>query len=182
LRLAPIALVAAALAAGCGGGGDDSSSSTLSTADYQAQGNDICRQAQEDVGALPTATPPTLEDLKEKTAAQRRRVRLWTEYSKKVDEIGQKSQDDLLALTPPEDLKQEREQLGKDLAQLEKIGTEANKAGNALRAAAKNGTAAEIEQARKKAEAIAKRQGALADRITNDFANVGWTGCLRQQQ
>jgi hypothetical protein len=178
LRLAPIVLVAAALAAGCGGSGDDESG--VSRAEYAQQGNDICRAVQQQIQSLPIARPPTLEDLKEKTPAARRRVRLWTAYSEKVDRIGRKSQDDLLALTPPEGLQATREQLRKDLEQLDSVGAEANKAGTALREAAKNGDAAALQQARSKAQEIATRQGALVDRITNDFDNLGWTRCARR--
>ena len=178
MKLAPIALVAAALAAGCGGGGDGEAG--VSSAEYARQGNDICRSVQQQIEALPIARPPTLEDLKEKTAAARRRVRLWTAYSEKVDRIGRKSQDDLLALTPPEELKAEHAQLKKDLAELDGVGAEANKAGNELREAARNGDAAALEQARTKAQQIANRQGAIADRIANDFTALGWTRCANR--
>jgi hypothetical protein len=184
LRLAAIALVAAVLAAGCGGGGDSdggngSSSGTLSKAAYATEGNTICRRARTEVQALPTARPPTLEDLREKTAAARRRVRLWTEYSTKVDEIGRKSQADLLALEAPEELQERREQLRKDFAELDRAGARANKAGNRLRAAARAGDSAALEKARADAEEIAREQGATADRIRGNFGAVGWTACLQ---
>jgi hypothetical protein len=187
LKLAAVALAAALLAAGCGGGGEDSgddggnggSSGALSKAAYATEGNTICRTTRTQVGALPLARPPTLADLREKTPEARRRVRLWTEYSKKVDEIGRKSQAQLLALVPPKELEERREQLRKDLAELEKAGAKANKAGERLRAAARTGDNEAIEKARAEAQELATDQGLIAQRIGGHFTALGWTACLQ---
>ena len=176
MRLAAIALVALALA-GCDGGGDDGSGTTK--AEYAQEANEICRSTQNEIQSLPAATPPTLADLKERTPAARERVRRWTEYSERVDEIGRESQDDLLALTPPESLEDAHAKLRKDLNELDRVGAEANEAGHDLREAAKNGDAAALEKARSKAQQIANRQGAIADRIAGDFRELGWTRCIR---
>jgi hypothetical protein len=184
LKLAAAALAAALLAAGCGGGGDSSDDGGTTTAGssetaYATQGNTICRTTRTQVDALPLATPPTLADLRENTAEARRRVRLWTEYSKKVDEIGRKSQAQLLALVPPKELEERREQLRKDLAQLDKVGAKSNEAGNRLRAAARSGDSEAIEKARAKAQEIATEQGVIAQRIRGHFTALGWTACLQ---
>jgi uncharacterized coiled-coil DUF342 family protein len=183
LRALAVALAAVALlAAGCGGDGDDADDSAApSKTAYAEKGNTICRTAQTQVDALPTAQPPTLEDLREKTPEARRRLKLWTEYSTKIDDIGRKSQTDLLALEPPAELRQRREQLRKDLEALDKAGAEANEAGNKLRAAARSEDDAALETARAQAQQIANRQGAIAERIRTQFGALGWTACVRTQ-
>lgn len=184
MRLAAVAIAAAALVAGCGGGGadeGDTGSAAPSANAYATQGNTICRTTQTQVDALQTARPPTLEDLREKTPAARRRLRLWTEYSEAVDKIGKQSQDDLLALEPPDELTAQREQLRKDLAELDRLGKKANEVGNRLRAAARSGDDAALAKARADAQKLANRQGRIADRVGSDFSALGWSACLPGQ-
>lgn len=188
MRVALIAIVMAALVAGCGGdddGGDGGNGAAATTAatenEYATQGNTICREARTQVDALALAQPPTLEDLREKTPAARNRVRLWTVYSTKVDEIGRKSQTDLLALEPPAELRGRRDRLEEDLDELDRVGAQANKSGNRLRAAARAGDDAALEKARGESQKLAERQAAIANRVREHFTALGWTACLQGQ-
>jgi hypothetical protein len=178
-----VALAVALVAAGCGDGGDSddgsSSGGGLSKTAYATEGNTICRTTRSKVEALPLARPPTLEDLREKTAAARRRVRLWTEYSNKVDQIGRESQAEMLALVPPEELRKRRDQRRQDLAELDQAGAKANRNGDRLRAAARSGNEAALEKARTEAQELATEQAAIAERIRGHFSALGWTACLQ---
>jgi hypothetical protein len=175
-----IAGVLLLLGAGCGGSDDDGNGGSAAPTKnaYAEKGNTICRTAQTEVDALQTAQPPTLEDLREKTPEARRRLKLWTQYSESVDKIGRKSQDDLLGLQPPAELRPQHDQLRKDLAELDRVGAQANTAGEQLRAAARSGDAAALAKARAKAQKLASRQGTIADRIGSDFSALGWSACL----
>lgn len=181
MRVALIAIAMAALVAGCGGDDDGGGATTAASEnEYATQGNTICREARTQVDALELAQPPTLEDLREKTPAARNRVRLWTAYSKQVDDIGRQSQADLLALVPPEELRERRDQLKQDLDELDSVGAQANEAGNRLRAAAREGDDAALEEARSESQKLAERQGAIVDRVRGHFAALGWNVCLRE--
>jgi hypothetical protein len=171
--LAAVAIVAAA---GCGGG-----DSSLSRGEYAAQGNEICRDTRKEVDAVPAAQPPTLEDLRERTPAAKERVRKWGEYSTKLDEIGRKTQERLLELEPPDDLRSRRDQLEKDFEALDSAGKRANELGEKLRAAARSGTKAEVAKATAASRAAAERQSAIADRIRRDVSALGWRVCAARQ-
>jgi hypothetical protein len=171
-----LAVVAAAGAAGCGG------DSEMTRGQYASKGNEICRDTREEVNAVPKASPPTLEDLREKTPAARRRVREWGEYSTKLDEIGLRAQDRLLELEPPEALRTRRDQLKKDFDALERAGKAANAAGQRLRDAARTGTKAEVTKATAASSRAAQRQATIADRIRRDVLALGWTVCARRSE
>jgi chromosome segregation ATPase len=166
--------VALAVAAGCGG------DSPPTRGQYAAEGNEICRETREEVNAVPQAQPPSLEDLREKTPAARKRVREWAEYSTKLDEIGRRAQDRLLELEPPEDLQAQHDQLEKNIAALDRAGKEANEAGQKLRDAARSGTKAQVRQATAASRKAAQRQATIADRIRRDVSALGWTVCARR--
>jgi len=87
------ALACLALVAATGCGGDDESGGALSKAEYRKQGNAICKDALREVEGIPAPTSP--EGI--------------ADYLEKVFDTGEKFNDEIVELEPPEELRADHE-------------------------------------------------------------------------
>jgi hypothetical protein len=166
---AGIALAVVALA-GCG-------SSGVSREDYAARGNEICEDARKETEALTRPQIPTLGNLRDPSPRARRIVREWDAYRRKTDEIGRESQDELLALEAPDDLRERRASFASNLQALDQLGARGERISRRLDSAVRRGDRETVELLLEENTSFSRRQGQLILKLRADARALGWHKC-----